>query len=309
MKHAIIDLGTNTFNLLIVENRSENNYSILFNDKVAVKLGKDCIDKNIISDEAIERALNALHTHLYSISKYKVDTIKAIATSAIRSAVNGESFVRKVKYELDIDIEVISGDKEAAYIYDGVCQAVELGEGRSLIMDIGGGSTEFIIANNRQIFWKHSFDLGISRLIEKFKPHDPILLHEIVEIENYLNHELQPLFKAAKEFPFSTLIGSSGSFDTLADMLLYKSILHGLDTKETTYNFDIDKYNQLHKELLLSTYEQRLAMKGMLPMRADMMVLGSIFIRFIIMRLNIFEMKLSTYALKEGVVWEVIRKG
>lgn len=307
MRHAIIDLGTNTFNLLIVEyNRNSTSYSILFNDKVAVKLGKDSIDKNVISDEAIQRAIDALHIHLKSIGKYKVDVVRAIATSAIRSAINGKLFVQKVKNELHIDVEVISGDKEAEYIYYGVCQAIEIGENKNLIMDIGGGSTEFIIADSSRIFWKQSFDLGISRLIEKFKPHDPIFQHEIAEVENYLNNELQPLFETAKKFQFSTLIGSSGSFDTLADMLLFKSTLHGLDTKATTYIFDLDQYKQLHKELLLSTYEQRLAMKGMMPMRADMMVLGSILIRFIIEHLSISEMKLSTYALKEGVVWEII---
>lgn len=304
MRHAIIDLGTNTFNLLIIEEEG----TIVFSDKVAVKLGKDCIDKNTISDQAIERAMDALRIHLDAIHKYKATDIHAIATSAIRSATNGNILVRKVKDELNLSIEVISGDKEAELIYYGVREALPMGEHNSLIMDIGGGSTEFIIASAKQIFWKQSFNLGISRLIEKFKPHDPVLPEEVKVVETYLMNELQPLFQAAQEFKFHTLIGSSGSFDTLADILSYKTHSHCLPINATTYLFDISQYKQLHYQLLQSTYDQRLAIKGMLAMRADMMVFGSIFIHLILEQLSISEMKLSTYALKEGVAWNIMKK-
>ncbi len=301
MLHAIIDLGTNTFNLLIIEVGIAKPYKIVFHDKASVKLGQDCIDKNLLSDVAIERALNGLKHHLSSIKKYNVTSIRAVATSAIRSAHNKTFFLQKVKDELGLEIEIISGDTEAELIYHGVKQAVDLGEGKNLIMDIGGGSTEFIIADKSTIFWKHSFNLGISRLIEKFKPKNPILQEEIIAIENYLLDELKPLFEASQKFKFTTLIGSSGSFDTLADMILYRSTSNFLPLEATTYNFDLAKYYDLHVELLQSTYEQRLAMKGMLNMRADMIVVGSIFVHLVLNKLRLSEMKLSTYALKEGL--------
>ena len=306
MRQAIIDLGTNTFNLLIIEMMEKTKYQILFHDKVAVKLGKDCIDKNIISDEAIARALHALHFLLNSIKKYDTTKIRAIATSAIRSAKNGDLFVQKIKNELNLTIEVISGDEEAELIYYGVRQALELGKEKNLIMDIGGGSTEFIIANDSQIFWKHSFNLGISRLIEKFKPHDPLLKEEISMLKKYLMQELLPLLNAAKKFKSRILIGSSGSFDTMADLILAKKNDSYLSKEATTYNYDINDYRNLHTALLKSTYQQRLAMKGMVDMRADMMVFGSIFINLILNELQISEMKLSTFALKEGVAYKMM---
>lgn len=304
-RYAIIDLGTNTFNLLIIELNS-GSYKNLFNDKIAVKLGKDCIDKNVISEDAIERGIQALHTHLNSIKRYHVNEIYAIATSAIRSATNGISFVNKVKDNLGLTISVISGEKEADLIYYGVRQALNMGTEKSLIMDIGGGSTEFIIANDNQIFWKHSFNLGVSRLIEKFKPHDPIKDQEIVEIKNYLKIILLPLFEALNMHKVDTLIGSSGSFDTLADILLYKETSKFLPEDAKTYSFDISKFFQLHKQLLSLSYLERLEIKGMLAMRADMMVLGSIFIQFVLTHFPIRFMKLSTYALKEGIAWEIM---
>jgi exopolyphosphatase/guanosine-5'-triphosphate,3'-diphosphate pyrophosphatase len=304
MLHAIIDLGTNTFNLLIIEVRSTDCYEILFSDKISVKLGQDCIDKNIISEPAINRAISALTLHLETIHQYHVKNINAIATSAIRSSVNGKLFVQRIKNELGLGIEIISGDREAELIYLGVRQALDIGDSKSLIMDIGGGSTEFIIADKNKIYWEHSFNLGIARLLERSQPKDPISYIEIELIENYLKHELVSLFNKANEFFPDTLIGSSGSFDTLADVILYKTTSQCLPKDATTYIFNIFQFKELYQLLLKSDYEQRLKMNGMLAMRADMIVLGSIFINLIIDKLHIKNMKLSTFALKEGLAWE-----
>ena len=142
MKTAIIDLGTNTFNLLIVEGDQT-----LFKTKIAVKLGEGGITNNFIAEEPYRRGLAALKKHIETIKHYKVERTLAFATSAIRSATNGAVFVKEVKKKLGLNIEVIDGNKEAELIYLGVQQALDLGQENNLIMDIGGGSTEFIICN------------------------------------------------------------------------------------------------------------------------------------------------------------------
>src|SRR5690554_7120915 len=146
---AIIDLGTNTFNLLITEVEGSL-YRILTESKYPAKLGKGGIHKATITPEAMKRGLEALTAHLITISEYQVESIFCLATSAIRNATNGAEFVKKVKQELGLTIPVIPGDEEAQTIFDGVKQVVPLGSAYALIMDIGGGSVEFIIAKDRK---------------------------------------------------------------------------------------------------------------------------------------------------------------
>ena len=296
-KTAIIDLGTNTFNLLVVEGNTR-----LYKTKIAVKLGEGGINKGYITEAAFKRGFEALKKHLQTIEDYRVDRTLAFATSAIRSAINGADFVLKVKTELGLHIEVIDGDKEAELIYFGVQQALDLGDSNNLIMDIGGGSTEFVICNKKEIFWKQSFQLGAARLLEHFQPKDPITSTEVNSIEVYLENILTPLWVALKKFPCDVLVGSSGSFDTLSEVIAHQfydiSILKG----KTNYDFKLSDYNWLHDYILKSNLEKRLKTPGMIPMRADMIVISSIFINYILERKQIQSMKLSTYALKEGVL-------
>ena len=141
MRVAIIDLGTNTFNLLICDKKGESQKTI-FKNKIAVKLGEGGIDKGIIDQAPYQRGIKALEDHLNTIKEYDVDKVRAFATSAIRSTKNGADFVSEVFEKLALKIEVIDGDKEAELIYQGVRKAIQFDLDYKLIMDIGGGSTE-----------------------------------------------------------------------------------------------------------------------------------------------------------------------
>ena len=297
MKTAIIDLGTNTFNLLIFE---EN--TTLFKTKIAVKLGEGGITKGYIAEAPFQRGFEALKKHLQTIEKYQADRTLAFATSAIRSTRNGVDFVAKVKTELGLHIEVIDGNKEAELIYLGVKQALDLGDSNKLIIDIGGGSTEFIICNKKEIFWKQSFQLGAARLLERFQPQDPVTSTEVKSIEGYLEDALTTLWTALQIFPCDTLVGSSGSFDTLANVIVHQFYDISILKDKTTYDFKLSDYNWLHEYFLKSNLEERLNTPGMISMRADMIVISSIFTNYLLKRQQMLSMKLSTYALKEGVL-------
>ena len=230
---AIIDLGTNTFNLLIAGIKVAPNYETVYQTKVSVKLGEGGIDKGFITSTAFQRGVDALKKYKEIIDGYNVLKVIAIATSAIRGASNGNEFVKVIKEECGIEIQTISGDKEAEYIYWGVREALKMDDvNPSLIIDIGGGSTEFIIANNKEIYWKQSFLLGAARLLEMFKPSNPITDEEVDLIIKYFKEELKPLFDAVKKYPIRELIGSSGSFDSLAELISIRyytpDILEGL---------------------------------------------------------------------------------
>ena len=217
---AVIDLGTNTFNLLIGDTKQKEK-GILVSLEEPVMLGKGGIQDNRIMPEAFERAFNVLEKFKTVLNQYQIKSISAFATSAIRNALNGADFINQVYEKFQIQIESISGDLEAEYIYYGVRNSFDFLNHTYLIMDIGGGSVEFIIGNKEQYYWKQSFEVGAIRLHERFKKHDPILSSEILEIKTYLSEKLTPLLDQIKQYPLKGLIGlclSTNSGSSLSEV-------------------------------------------------------------------------------------------
>ncbi len=301
MRIAVIDLGTNTFNLLIAESDGDGNFQSMYNEKLPVRLGEGGINSGIITEAAYQRGLEAMDTYAESIRQWNATKSMAFATSAMRNASNGKQFVADVKERTGIEINVISGAEEAGYIYEGVKGALNFSDSNSLIIDIGGGSTEFIIANKDGLKWKQSFEVGASRLLQKFKPSDPITTDEIQAITWFLNESLQPLRSAVAEHGVEELIGASGSFESLAEMVIarYGQEQHG---SATEFTFDLDQCEIIHRELLASTREQRLHIRGLVAMRVDMIVISAILVEWVIREFGIPKMRMSAYALKEGVL-------
>ena len=302
MRIAILDLGTNTFHLLIAD-VMERKSKIIFRSKIAVKLGEGSIENNWIAPRPFRRGINTLLHYQEIIQKLKPDKVVAYATSAIRSAENGNNFVKAVKTETGLKIKIISGDEEAELIYFGVRQCIRLDE-PSLIMDIGGGSTEFIIADDTNIFWKRSFNIGAARLLAHFSPSDPIRKSEIKKIEHYFDENLILLKNAIKKYPVNKLIGSSGSFDTFAEMAGHRFHNRNIIKRVSSYEFSMMEFKKLSKIIIESTLEERMNMKGLIKMRIDMIVLAALFTNYILRSLSIREMHLSKFALKEGVLWK-----
>jgi exopolyphosphatase/guanosine-5'-triphosphate,3'-diphosphate pyrophosphatase len=307
MRAAVIDLGTNTFNLLIVETGEGQDYKILYNNKLPVKLGKSGIDKKEIRPDAITRGVNAIERHLQIIQEYKVERTYAFATSAIRSARNGDQFVKLVKQRFGLTIEVINGEREAELIYYGVKQAVAL-DGKVLILDIGGGSNEFIIADAENMYWKKSYPLGIARLLAKFKPSDPITIEEIEYISNYLEERLSDLFEEFRKHRITTLVGASGSFETIAAMIRADdpNFESETSTHPESLHIDLTDFENLYQKLINSTLKERKQMKGLESMRIEMIVVATLVVKFILQKLKLHHLIQSNFALKEGVVYELL---
>ncbi|MBL7970813.1 MAG: phosphatase, partial [Prolixibacteraceae bacterium] len=177
-KMAIIDLGTNTCNLLIASYQDEN-YQILYQGKEVVKLGKSGIDKNLLTSDGLERAITAIRKHQERIKQYEVSEILVLATSAIREATNRAWFQQELEKRTGLTLHIISGEKEAGLIFKGVKLAFNQIGNRSLILDIGGGSNEFILTEAGEPIWKQSFPVGMARVIERIPPSDPITPEEI----------------------------------------------------------------------------------------------------------------------------------
>ncbi|MEO7524666.1 MAG: exopolyphosphatase, partial [Ferruginibacter sp.] len=272
---AIIDLGTNTFHLLIVKPGENGKWNKLFKERVTVKLGQGGMDKKIISRSAYHRGIKAIEQFRASLDLYNVNEIYAFGTAALRSAINGEKFVEEVATKFGINIRLISGEEEAEFIYFGVRKAVALGEQKSLIMDIGGGSLEFIIANDKEIFWKKSYPLGAALLLSKFKPSDPISSENLEEINSYIGDELASMLKECKIHKPVQIVGSAGSFETFASIIHNQHPDSGSHYKKTEHPISHSHFNSLYEELIVSDKKSRMKMKGLVKMRVDMIVLAA----------------------------------
>lgn len=299
---AVIDCGTNTFNLLIAERRAAG-WHFLCRRKKVVKLGTGGIREGFIADGPARRALNALTDYRDALHQYAVHRVKIVGTAALRDARNGKQLLREIRNKTGFRIELIDGLREAELIWKGVNSALDMGDDTSLIMDIGGGSTEFILCNRERIYWKQSYRLGAARLLEQVGFSDPVKPSEIRRLHRLLTEELKTLKAASARFGPVRLIGSSGSFDTFAAMILRQETKPPL--RGSHYRFNLQDYRKLHRQLLLSSYQERIILPGMLRMRADMIVPASLLLTFVLRLTGLKDLHLSTYSLKEGLLSEL----
>lgn len=305
MRYAVIDLGTNTFNLLIAEDTNDGKYKILLNTKEAVKLGEGGINNRIITEAAFERGISAIGRHFEKINNHKVNYVKAFATSAIRDAANGNDFAAALKLKFSLDISVISGDEEAGLICKGVRQSMPFKYKRFLILDIGGGSNEFIIGDDINIYWKKSFKLGMARLLERFQPSSPVTPEEIKLIEVYLSKELPELIENVNNLHPDIFIGASGSFDSFVSMLDAEKLLAGMRT-DAFHEISPDNFRHIHNKLIHTTKHDRENMVYLEPVRKDMIVLAAIFVNFVFKQFRFEKIYQSAYSLKEGALAEMV---
>jgi exopolyphosphatase / guanosine-5'-triphosphate,3'-diphosphate pyrophosphatase len=304
---ALIDMGTNTFHLLITEVDEDGKQHNLVKIKVPVRLGQGGITHRLITPDAYERAIRTLIDFRKQIDAYDVVTVRAMATSMVRNARNGADFVKDVFKQTDITVEMIDGEREAELIYFGVRSAGVLDKHTALIMDIGGGSIEFIICNDQEIFWKKSFEVGAQRLMDKFFTQDPIPAACVEAEKAYLEKNMQPLIQAVSEYAPTLLVGASGTFDTLCDIdALRKGDDSRLTDQAPALKLALEDFYNIYKKLLQKNHTERLAIPGMLEMRVDMIVLASIVVDYILQRFRINEIRVSAFALKEGILQQTL---
>lgn len=306
---GIIDLGTNTFHLMIAEIDEREQYVIKGKYKEPVRLGDGGINAGKITPEAFKRGIRALKTFQTILSTAGITKIFAFATSAIRSAHNGHEFIHTAREEAGIEIKTINGNEEAAIIFEGVKNGIHLPfDERVLIMDIGGGSVEFIVAHEGRAELLRSVNVGGARLLDKIDPSDPIKPKEIAATYKLLEKELSGLVRELREFELNVLIGSSGTFETLGAIAAYMKGDKISGGSINGYQFSRNDFEQVYAHILPLPKSQRLKVDGMDSLRAEMIVLGACLVNYILRELKIDELKICTSALKEGVLHRHIRE-
>ncbi|MEM1218945.1 MAG: phosphatase [Bacteroidota bacterium] len=296
-QYAVIDLGTNTFHLLIVETTTQG-FKELRRERRFIKLAENGIER--IGAAPYQRGLNALIEFRSILDQYPVQGIRAFGTAALRTAENGVAFIEHAREQAKIDVLLIPGKEEARLIHLGVGQAIPALEESILIMDIGGGSVEFIIADGQQVHWSQSFPIGVAVLFRAFHQADPITPAERTALRAFLENTLGPLKTALQTFPAQTLVGASGTFDVLEALLPTRSLTsHGAEML-------VEHYFPFWKKVQGSTQAERLQMPGMPKDRADMIVVALELVAYIIELAQIERIWISQFAMKEGMLAEMI---
>src|SRR5690606_38349787 len=270
--------------------------------KEVVALGEGGFTTHRLTDEAQERGLAALHQIRAMADAHGVADYVACATSAVREAENGGEFIERVRDEAGLYVRTITGEAEAALIYEAVRQEVDLSE-PSLLVDIGGGSAEFILADRDGVHFAASLKLGAARLSEQFVTTDPVDSDEFRRLRAHVRRELGPVFRAAHERGVRRVVGSSGTLQTIAAMV---AAAYGEAGRIFDYVFDAANVRRITKMLMLSTRAQRQRMPGMQEQRVDQIVAGAIVLDVVLKDLGIRRFEVSANALREGIVIDFV---
>ncbi len=301
MRSAVIDLGTNTFDLIIVDKQSTHNrFHVIYTDKSFVSLGQGGINEKRITEGAMDRAYFALEHFIQACNEENVarDKIYAFGTSALRDANNTDEFLSFVKQHFDLEIKVINGKEEARYIYEGI-KGIHNFHEESCIMDIGGGSTEFIFADEDGVQQIDSLNIGVSRILQLFNVPDQLTKNKIDEVNEFMNREAGNIFDTRES---SILIGAAGSFETFYQLVTGNTTYDDFSTVEIPF----ESLKHHLKSLIKSDLEERNSDFRIPDYRKKMIHIAALQILWVIEKQKICRCYFSPAALKEGVIFSEI---
>lgn len=305
---AAIDLGTNSFHMVIAEPSSSGKFKILGREKEMVRLGSGAGgDMKVLEADAIRRGVECLRIFRQLADAFNAE-VRAVATSAVREAQNQDAFLEAVENETGIRVDVISGVEEARLIYLGILQGLPFFNQRVLIIDIGGGSTEYLVGEKGEALFARSLKLGAIRLTRRFFRKKSVESKDAEQCRKFLKGRLAPIRKEIKKTGFDVAIGSSGTVQNLAAMI---NLRKGKPNPMSFNNFVFSKKDLeavVGEILAAGNAKQRAKLAGLDPKRADIIVAGALTLSESFNALNIREITVSDYALREGVLLDTMQK-
>jgi exopolyphosphatase/guanosine-5'-triphosphate,3'-diphosphate pyrophosphatase len=307
MRIAAIDIGTNSVHMIVVRVRTDLSFEVIDREKAMVRLGAGGLDGRALTSEAMTAALQALSKFKRIAESHRVDEILAAATSATREARNGGEFLARVERETGIRPRVISGVEEARLIHQAAVYGVDVAGGRAVVIDIGGGSVEITLGTTTSVQLARSFKIGAIRLTERLVRSDPLsdrderrmVKHVVGEIDRYCDQIVTA--------GFDRVIGTSGTILSIGAVAA--TAARGAPPSELrNLHISAKQIRRLRKTVVELDLEQRLAMPGLDPRRADLIVAGTVLLDTILRRLGAEELTLCDLALREGLVLDYIRR-
>lgn len=297
---AGIDIGTLTCRLLIADVTPSGGLRELRSDRRILHLGQGVDRDRVLQLDAMERVVDTLKEWRQVIDGYQVEAATAVATSAVRDASNREEFVGMVRREAGFQVEIISGDEEARRTMLGIRSGLPAGVTDLLALDIGGGSTEFILDRPGQQPLVRSLDIGVVRLCERLLHHDPPTREEIEQAREWVRNETAT---AVADMPLPTgltFVGTAGTITSLAAMAQQLPAYE--PARIHNYILKLETITQLEQQLLSRSKAQREGMPGLERGREEVIAAGAIILRTVMETLGMSECLVSDLGLREGVL-------
>jgi len=302
---AGLDIGTNTFRLLVAKINSSGRLQELHSEQRIIRLGEGLGRNGHLQPQAMGRAINALKAFGAVLERFKVDVVVAVATSAVREAANGPEFVRVIQKETGIEVEVISAEEEARRTVLGVLAGFREVPQSFLVIDIGGGSTEFMWGDLQGLHGVMSTDLGVVRLTEQYLAIPPVATEGIKALMQFIQERLEKVSRTLSMTPPgglrpAQLVGTAGTITTLA------AIDQGLKVYDPQrihlHRLSLETVERIYGELAAKTPKERLSIPGIEKGREDLILPGSLILLLTMRTLGFHEVIVSEYGLREGLL-------
>ncbi len=309
VRRAVIDVGTNSVKLLVADVQGEGVQPVLEESR-QTRLGKNFYDTHLLQANAIAQTARAVADFAKTARENNSSSIRVIATSAARDARNPNDLISAIKNSCGLNLEIISGAQEAEWAFQGATRGSDLAQTPLLLLDVGGGSSEFIVGDGGHQRFARSFALGTVRLMERFPPGDPPRREELANcrnwVENFLRREirpeLEPVLQREKKNRPVQLAATGGTATILARMEL-KSNHFDRERIEATH-LSIEWIQTLLENLWKLPLAQRREIPGLPKSRADVILTGVLIYALVMKEFGFTELRVSTRGLRFAAIMD-----
>ncbi|NBX95203.1 MAG: Ppx/GppA family phosphatase [Betaproteobacteria bacterium] len=295
MRLGVLDVGSNTIHLQVVDAHLGGPPIPNSSHKSIIKLTEFLDEAGAITQEGIGKITEAIQKNMAEAQHLNIDELLAFATSAIREAVNSEEVLSYVNKSCSIDLQVLTGEEEARFTFLAARRWLGWSAGDLLVLDIGGGSLEIARGTEENPTFKTSMQLGAGRLTRNILKGDPFTPKSLKALEEYIEDQLEPLSKSLATFEKDVASGTSKTFRTLAKLVQNLQPKLGL-------HLTLEALDYLVPELQKLDLSERRELPGVSMERAHQLVAGSMVARQLMRTLNLREIKICPWALREGIV-------
>jgi exopolyphosphatase/guanosine-5'-triphosphate,3'-diphosphate pyrophosphatase len=303
---AAIDIGTNSFHLVVARVGDADRFEVIAREKEMVRLGSGSGDMKELAPDAVERGIDCLR-RFRKIADISEAQVHAVATSAVREAENAVVFIDRARDEAGIEVEVISGVEEARLIHLGVLQAVPVFDSRLVLVDIGGGSTEILVGERGETLAVGSLKLGALRLTRRFFRSDHLDPGDVEACRRFIRSGLVTMAREVARHGFEVAVGSSGTIEAVAAMVHVARDDGSTPRTLNNFAFTRSEVRAVVRRLVeADTLEKRRRLPGIDESRADIMLAGALILEVAMQELGIKRMILSDNALREGALLDAL---
>jgi len=304
---AAIDIGTNSIKLLIASVEEDGSLQVLSREKALVRLGSETLATGRLPEEAIEAGVAAVEQFQRSIRAAGAELVRAVATCAVREAANSSEFLDAVRRRTGVSVDVVSGDEEARLINLGVRSEFPARFDPLFLVDIGGGSTEFVISEGSRVRLTESLPLGVVRLADRYARSDPPSERDRRAIKKAIRGAAKRAVEAVRKTGFKTCVGSSGTIQSLS--LVHEAAVLGREATPTGHRtLSRDGLKRVNRLLRRTTARDKLRIPGLDPRRRDIAVPGGMLLAWILKRTGARSIVVGERGLREGILLDHVAR-